>query len=606
MNPKLRLKVFPVVLLMVVQVVGMGGVARSQMPPMPSDEQLQKDKIERLVPRLGSSDVAIQRDSILELGNIGEPAQGAIPKITLLLRDRNVEIRSTALYALGNFGPTAQSAIPNILPLLKDSDAFVRSSAAFVLGKLGKSQPGVIAALQPLLQDPESDVQSSAAFALRKLGVNLDPSAPQSNSGTVVYLTPDFKNATEADLICLRRPSTSVDIATCQKRVAELVKEKPELLNPAKPVEVPNPQAGIPMLIDQLKNATGESRASAGVRLAQKGRLPTAAMPQLISLLLNADSGSAMLRTFESMGTNAESALPYLMARLKQPNQSLDWRFFQAFAALDETAKPAVPDLVAMLKTKTSSGSEWRAESALSAMGKGSASAVPDLIGLLKDPDPQVRDRAIMVLGNIGEPAKSAVPSLTALLSTKSAQLPAAEALGKMGESAKPAIPNFIELLRSPDKTVRLTVAKALGKMGNSAKSAIPGLVALLQDAEEGVQWFEDSPRFEALRALGEMDGVPKSTIPRLVQLLQDEKRGYLAAAVLGKMTDSGASIVPLVTPLLKHKSGSVRGNTIGILWNLGDASKPAIPSLVPLLNDPVRENRWDAESILKKLGYKP
>jgi HEAT repeat protein len=297
------------------------------------------------------------------------------------------------------------------------------------------------------------------------------------------------------------------------------------------------------------------------------------------------------------------------MARLKTTDRFLNSEFFQAFAALGEGAKPVVPTLVAMLKTSSNVGmvdTRGNAAAALSAMGKGAESAVPDLIGMLKDPDPQVRDRAVRLLGDIGEPAKSAVPSLIALLSTQSAQSPVAEAFGKMGESAKPAIPNLIQLLRSPDKTVRTTAAKALGTMGNSAKSAIPSLVALLQAPEEGGQWFEDSPRFEALRALGNMDGVPKSTIPRLVQLLQDENRGYLAATVLGKMTDSGASIVPLVTPLLKHKSARVREYTIGVLWNLGDASKPAIPSLVLLLNDPERQIRWDAESILKKLGYKP
>lgn len=50
MNPKLRLKVFPVVLLTVVQVVGMGGVTRSQIQPPSLAPQV--DAVKQSIPDL--------------------------------------------------------------------------------------------------------------------------------------------------------------------------------------------------------------------------------------------------------------------------------------------------------------------------------------------------------------------------------------------------------------------------------------------------------------------------------------------------------------------------------------------------------------------------
>jgi HEAT repeat protein len=97
MNPKLVLKVFPVVLLTVVQVVGMGGVARSQIVVQQSENQSQE--IDRLIQQLKT--------------------------------DENLVKQVNAAQALVNIG---ESAIPSLIPLLKDQDWFVRSRAARTLG----------------------------------------------------------------------------------------------------------------------------------------------------------------------------------------------------------------------------------------------------------------------------------------------------------------------------------------------------------------------------------------------------------------------------------------------------------------------------------------
>ena len=99
MNPKLLLKVFSVVLLTIVPVLGLIAVARSQVVAQQSPNQSQE--IDQLIQQLKTGDL---------------------------------QARSFAAYVLGQIG---ESAIPSLIPLLKDSNAEVRSNAAEALKKLG-------------------------------------------------------------------------------------------------------------------------------------------------------------------------------------------------------------------------------------------------------------------------------------------------------------------------------------------------------------------------------------------------------------------------------------------------------------------------------------
>jgi HEAT repeat protein len=75
----------------------------------------------------------------------------------------------------------------------------------------------------------------------------------------------------------------------------------------------------------------------------------------------------------------------------------------------------------------------------------------------------------------------------------------AARALGEMGESAKSAIPSLLPLLNDSDRRVRSSAASALGHMGESAKSLIPSLIPLLNDSD----WRVRLSAKDALAELG-------------------------------------------------------------------------------------------------------
>jgi hypothetical protein len=79
MNLKLLLKVFPVVLLMVVQVVGMGGVARSEVIPLPPVDPVsplppvdQSQSIDQLIQQLRTGDYTARSSAAQALSKIGD------------------------------------------------------------------------------------------------------------------------------------------------------------------------------------------------------------------------------------------------------------------------------------------------------------------------------------------------------------------------------------------------------------------------------------------------------------------------------------------------------------------------------------------------------
>jgi hypothetical protein len=106
-------------------------------------------------------------------------------------------------------------------------------------------------------------------------------------------------------------------------------------------------------------------------------------------------------------------------------------------------------------------------EAAEDALGRIGAPAVPALIDALRSVDPNVRKKAIEVLGRMGEDAAPAVLSLTALLD-------------------------------DPDITVRKAAARTLGQIGPAAKDAVPSLMRNLFQQPA----LEPAPASPALQAV--------------------------------------------------------------------------------------------------------
>jgi HEAT repeat protein len=108
------------------------------------------------------------------------------------------------------------------------------------------------------------------------------------------------------------------------------------------------------------------------------------------------------------------------------------------------------------------------------------------LLEAQKNPNPQVRELAVVALAELPVPAPKRVGALAKALSDASARVRrrAARALGDFGAHAVPALPVLGAGLRDADTSVRRDCAGALGRIAPASVVAAPGLVALLTEPD--------------------------------------------------------------------------------------------------------------------------
>jgi HEAT repeat protein len=299
---------------------------------------------------------------------------------------------------------------------------------------------------------------------------------------------------------------------------------------------------------------------------------------------------------------------------------------------LGKLGTPAISALLPLLKDR----SDWVRVSAIRSLHRMDASAksaipIPALIPLLSDAEYVVQLIAALTLGQIGEPA---LPALLPLLNSQDKwdRRSSAWALGFMENLPESSLPSLLPLLSNVDPLVRSSTANAIATVAPPAQSALPVLMSLLQDPEPSVQisaakavvklgkpeaglatlipllsHSESEVRGNAALTLGFMKEFAPTTIPALKPLLKDKdtRVRLTTAQSLGKLGETETAIATL-TSLLSHRNFIYRGDAAEALGSLGDAAKPAIQQLIPLLKDQERMVRSQASEALKKLGYVP
>ncbi|HEX3147208.1 MAG TPA: HEAT repeat domain-containing protein [Gemmataceae bacterium] len=161
--------------------------------------------------------------------------------------------------------------------------------------------------------------------------------------------------------------------------------------------------------------------------------------------------------------------------------------------------------------------------------------AVPTLIKQLDKSEPTARTSAAAILGRIGPPAHSAVPTLKRLMLedpeiTVREQM--ARSLGQVAFDQPAIIDELIGLLDTGDETTRVMAAEALGAAGEPAARAVPALMRALVHEEAKV-------RAEAAEALGAMGPAVRPAIPLLFAALDDSDHDvqHSALETLGRLS---------------------------------------------------------------------
>jgi len=215
---------------------------------------------------------------------------------------------------------------------------------------------------------------------------------------------------------------------------------------------------------------------------------------------------------------------------------------------------------------------------ALETMGPRAAPAVPSLIGALDGTRDSEAQALVGTLGAIGE---QAVPALAEALRSGSLSVRkgALNALSEMEPGAPAgALPALIEALDDDDPAVRARAAGVLSSAGPGAQEAAGALLRCLEDPEWLVRWT-------AAGALGDVGRHHPGTLPALINLLQDphERPRGVAALAIGKFRADARTAVPALVAATEE--GRIKGSTAAsALAAIGPAAEEAVPLLVAML----------------------
>ena len=188
--------------------------------------------------------------------------------------------------------------------------------------------------------------------------------------------------------------------------------------------------------------------------------------------VLKGDNADAAVR---QAGTNA---IPTLLRLLRARDSALKIKLM-ALAQKQHVIK---------IEFIPAEGWNGAAVAGFSVLGTNGQNAVPELIDIAnQNISHESQLDALFALGNIGPPAKAAIPSLLCFVTNADSDVRdiAMFALGRTHAEADRVVPVLINALSDPESGIRDRAAFELGRFGPEAKAAVPALVEYLNSAAE-------------------------------------------------------------------------------------------------------------------------
>ncbi len=454
-----------------------------------------------------SADYAEQRDAAIDLGKIGDTR--SVAPLIKALSHTEWPVRQAAAEALGKISEkksdkatkdpgavafaTKEAVAPLVKALCSDPSWPVRKHAALALGKIGDK--ATTEHLIKALAEPDIDVSAAAAEALGML---------HDESSLEPLIAVIESNAWHARIPAIRSLGKMKNPKTVEPLVKALKDKVAHVRAPAaEALGNIGDKTAVQPLIATLTDKDLGVRAAAIAALSNIG--DAAAIAPLVEQLTSADLGSVALQGLEKLGwkpASNEEKQRYAIAK-----QDIE----QILAAVNETGGP-LRALAADALGRISDKERLKQIKDLNAAGA--------LADALKDERPEVRAKAALALGTLGD-EKSVEPliKLMADVSNPAVRRAAAAALGSLGDEK--AIPPLKAALQDKD-------------LGPAAAMALQKLKWKQASAEEEVQLY-----------------LTMRAVEPLVSALGNEKPDVRIAAVhaLAKLADKGA--IPALTAAL-------------------------------------------------------
>jgi HEAT repeat protein len=473
---------------------------------------------------LGDKSPEVRARAAKALGEIGEPAKPAAPKLVELLKDSDAAVRHQAVKALVAIRPGPQVMMPLFERIMENSDetaqmrilnavaeageaavpGLIRALrnervaywACIVLREIGPAAKAAVPALIETLKSPRPDVRREAVLALGTMNDDALPAVPQ-----IAALLGDEHAATAATFVLgqlgkipadaeakIRANAKSDDKTLATVSLWAMVRVHPE--------DKELRRAATEKLVEYLKDKDPFVRVAAARALGALPPAPEITLPILEKMLKDADAATAQY----------------------------------ALDALASLGPKAVPRLIELLKHK-----EIRVQVVyiLGQIGPGAAPAAEALAKLVDDQNVQVSTEAVLAIGKIGPDAKSAVPALIEAMEKEKKGLvcPHKHAivytLGRIGPAAAAAEPLLVGALKSDDRSLVVVAAWALAKI-DPASITRNGLVGFLS---AGLSDTLPETRKAAAEGLSNLGPAARDAAPALKKALNDASKAVRESA---------------------------------------------------------------------------
>lgn len=225
-----------------------------------------------------------------------------------------------------------------------------------------------------------------------------------------------------------------------------------------------------------------------------------------------------------------QEAITILTRFLKDTQVAIRFRAAHALSRIGSRAKPAMNDLIPLLKEATAYEVRLAAVQVLSNIGSDSqganANVVNGLHPLLHDPSQQVRLASIQAFTLLG-PTNDAVVQGTVLKTLLGLTTKDGDAITKIwAHMAIMSLTNKIDpehvtpiarMAKNEDPQVRAQALQALGTVGTQSKTTFPTLFASLDDPEPAVV-------AAGMLALARLEKAAAGAVPRLEAIASDPK----------------------------------------------------------------------------------
>jgi HEAT repeat protein len=442
--------------------------------------------IPALVSALGDKDDSVRADAAFALAQYGPAAKEASAALTRALEDSSEHVRSQAAYALREIGAAGGAPTPDVLRMLTDRSADVRREALVILWNTGSASEEEVQAVMKALSDGDELVRWVAAETLGRLG----PSAQGAVPALMALLNSSDRTLRWGAVEALGR------------------------IGPAA-------QEAIPALLDGFMTDTAE-RGRVGRALGMMGPAAKSAVPALIQALNGKEIGlrSMAAAALGEIGQYATDAQPELIKALKDPEASVRWQAAQALGRLPPS-EAAAAALGPMLSDKNRDV-RLRAADAIAKMGPFAAKAHEDLLQALKGNDRYVRSSVAEALAKSGR-ADVGVPVLIEGLKDVQVGMWAAEALGEIGAPARQALPALLEAMKGDNDNLRRAAALAVVRLGET-DNGLPILIKALKHE------VPDTRAYTA-EVLGQVGPPAKKAVGALREAMKDESPAVRKAA---------------------------------------------------------------------------